>query len=84
MSSYNNVKVLLEITETYNQKSLVDLLENGYANTTEELAEDIAFVLISLWGMVPKDKQNEFKERLTDDIVDHEISLMFDPEEEEE
>ena len=83
MSRYSNVQLLLKVAETNNQDDLIQVMESSYANSSYEyLAEDIAFVIISLWGMVPKTKQLEFKERLTDDIVDYEMSQMFDPEEE--
>jgi hypothetical protein len=46
----------------------------------EELAEDIAFVLISLWGMTRPETRTEFINRLTDEIVNVEIKDMFNDE----
>ncbi|MET0787364.1 MAG: hypothetical protein ABWY25_11735 [Paenisporosarcina sp.] len=76
MSRYNNVVTLLDMAENYNHEVLIELLLDEDTDT-ETLAEDIAFVLISLWGMVPEYRQTEFKNRLTDEIVNVEIKEMF-------
>lgn len=79
MSRFSNVVNLLEIAENYNHETLVELLLDE-DTSTEELAEDIAFVLISMWALVPFNRKLAFKERLTDEIVTVEISKMFSEE----
>jgi len=79
MGRFNNVKVLMDTAEDYNQDNLVEILLDE-DNPTEELAEDIAFVVISMWSMVPTAKKLAFKERLTDEMVNIEIAEMFTSE----
>ena len=79
MSRYSNVVTLLDIAENYDQDKVIELLLDEDVDT-ESLAEDIAFVIISLWGMVPPEKQYEFKNRLTDEIVTYQIEEMFKDE----
>jgi hypothetical protein len=79
MSRYNNVVTLLETADTYDLEKLVDLLCDE-DTSTEALAEDLAFVIISLWAMVPDERKSYFKDRLTDEIVNVEIQEMFQDE----
>ena len=76
MSRYSNVETLLDMAENYDNNKLVRMI--AAADDYETLAEDIAFVIISLWGMVPAYLQQAFKNRLTDEIVNVEIQEMFD------
>ena len=81
MSRYSNVITLLDVAENYDSNELVSLVYRIEEYTeAEELAEDIAFVIISLFGMVPVHLQERFKNRLTDEIVDVEIKEMFNDE----
>ena len=78
VSRYNNVITLLDVAENYDNEKIVTLVFRVEELTeAEELAEDIAFVICSLWGMVPAYLQEQFKNRLTDEIVDVEIKEMF-------
>ena len=81
MSRFNNVQVLLDTTENYNLQELTELLLDEDV-PTEELAEDIAFVLISMWSLVPESRKIQFKESLTDEMVNLEIAGMFPHDEE--
>jgi len=75
MSRFKNVVTLLETAEDYNQEKLVELLLDE-DTPTEDLAEDLAFVLISMWAMVPSPSKLFFKERLTNEIVNIELKDM--------
>ena len=77
LSRFNNVTILLKQGTDYNREELYELLLDEDTDS-EALAEDIAFVIISLFGMVPKDKWKAFTERLTVEIVNHEIERMND------
>lgn len=79
MSRYNNIQTLLDQAENYNQQELVDLLQDEESEW-DELAEDIAFVLISLRGMITENTWYLFRDRLTDEIVNVEIKEMFEDE----
>lgn len=81
MSRYNNIITLLDTAEDYNLERLVELLLDE-DQPTEFLAEDIAFVIISLWAMVPEEWKTEFRNRLTDEIVTVQIKEMFKDAEE--
>lgn len=74
-SRYKNVLTLIELSEKYDLQELTDLFNSQ--DEVSELAEDVAFVIISLWAMVPADSKNAFKEMLTNDIVRHQVKLMF-------
>lgn len=76
MSRYKNITTLLDTAENYDLERLVKLLSDDEISY-EDLAEDVAFVLISLWGLIPEEKRLDFKERLTDEIVNVEIKEMF-------
>lgn len=82
MSRYSNVKTLLDLSERYDLQEIEDLLNSEYDldGSRRELAEDIAFVIISLWGRVPKIDQDDFKEMLTNDITRHQVRLMLNEE----
>jgi len=75
MSRFKNVTTLLETAEEYNQEKHVELLLDE-DTPTEDLAEDLAFVLISMWSMVPDTRKLSFMERLTNEIVDVELKGM--------
>jgi hypothetical protein len=76
MSRYNNIKTLLDIADNYNLETITELLLDE-DTPTEELAEDIAFVVISMWSMVPEMRKQMFRERLTDEIVNVEIQSII-------
>ena len=82
MSRFGNVKTLLNVAEYYDPAMLSKILQWKELDELDELAEDIAFVLISMWAMVPEDKKQTFIDRLTDEIVNVEIKEMFPSEEE--
>jgi hypothetical protein len=85
MSRFNNVQVLLDTAEDYHLAKLVEILDipcrhlgrDDYDQDITDLSEDVAYVLISMWSMVPAEKKVEFKERLTDEMVNLEIENMF-------
>jgi hypothetical protein len=84
MSRFKNVQVLLETAEDYHLAKLVEImaipcrhLADDYDEDITDLSEDIAYVLISMWSMVPESKKQEFRERLTDEMVNLEIENMF-------
>lgn len=81
MTRFNNVKVLLNTADNYNQDDIIELLLDE-DTPVEYIAEDIAYVIISMWALVPADRKRDFKDRLTDDIVNLEIAQMFYDEEE--
>ena len=84
VSRYSNVKVLVDLSEHYDLQELENVLNAQYdLDDVRELAEDIAFVIISLWARVPKESQKEFKESLLNDISKHQFRLMFKEEEDE-
>jgi hypothetical protein len=76
VSRFHNVKTLLELADNYDLEVLTDLLLDE-DTSTEDLAEDLAFVLISMWALVPESRKIQFKELLTDEMVNLEIKKMF-------
>lgn len=78
MNRYKNVTTLLDTAESYDLERITGILLTAYdLDDVESLAEDIGFVVVSLWALIPADKQMKFKERLTDEIVNVEIKEMF-------
>lgn len=70
MSHYKNVKTLTDLAFTYDMQSIVNLIE---FSDEEELADDIAYVIISLFASYSLPERKKFVDVLLTEITTHDF-----------